>query len=64
MGIESKEWVNTTRRSKKIKSGGCTVYVNSEALEFAGVPTNTDLQVKIHPLNTGKVLLQFRKVKK
>lgn len=64
MVIETKEWVNATRRSRKLKTGGITVYVNSEALYFAGVPNNVDLQVKIQPLNNSKVLLKFRKVKK
>ena len=60
MGAEPKEWINTTRRSNKNKSGGTHVYVNSQALEFAGVPNNQELQVKIQPLNNGKVLLKFR----
>lgn len=60
MGIEPKEWANATKRSKKNKQGGVVVYVNSQALQFAGVPNGVDLQVKIQPLNNNKVLLKFR----
>jgi len=60
MGVEPKEWINAIRRTNKFKSGGTSVYVNSDALRFSGVPDNVDLQVKIQPLNDGKVLLKFR----
>ncbi len=57
---ESKEWVKTSHRSSKTKSGGVFVYVDSDTLRFSGLPTDKPLLVKRHPTKHGKVILQFK----
>ena len=60
MAVESKEWIIAHHRSKKKKSGGVFVYVDSDTLRFSGIPIDKELEVKRYPTREGKVILKFR----
>ena len=57
---EAKEWVKTAHRSSKTKSGGIFVYIDSETLKDAGIPTDKELIAKRYPTKKGTVILKFK----
>ena len=60
MVVESKEWIKTCYRSKKTKSGGVFVYIDSDTLRFSGLPTDKELIARRYPTRNKKVIIQFK----
>ena len=63
MANEVKEWKTGTRRLIKGKmscSGGIHAYIDSEVLEFSGIPTKGEIEYKLYPCKNGWVIIKFR----
>jgi len=60
MACEPKEWIKTTHRSGKNKSGGIFVYIDSQTLEFSGLPTDKPLVAKRYPSKNNTVIIKLK----